>query len=163
VVYEAESGQRMWLMKAIREGAGELFNQFSGISERGLRWRPAEGEWCLKEVAAHMRDAELLYQKQIEAISEEHHPRLPHEALDVLPTERDYLSQDVYRLLNEYAHLRQETVWTLRMLDDDEWSSRGEHPYRGLISINDIVREMHEHDIEHLYQARRLHEAASRR
>jgi hypothetical protein len=153
----------MWLMKAIREGAGELFNQFSGVNERGLRWRPAEGEWCLKEVAAHLRDAELLYQKQIDAISQDHQPRLPHEPLDVLPTERDYLSQDVYRLLNEYAHLRQETVWTLRMLDDDEWSLQGEHPYRGLISINDIVREMHEHDLEHLYQARRLRDALGHR
>jgi hypothetical protein len=45
------------------------------------------------------------------------------------------------------------------MLSEDEWQRTGVHPYRGRVSIYDIAREMHEHDLEHLYQARRLREA----
>ena len=149
-------------MKAVREAAGELYGQFSGIRERGLRWRPAEREWCLKELAAHMRDAEQLYQRQIELISQLKEPRLPHEAIDVLPFERDYRHEDADQLLQEYASARDETVWLLRMLDEDDWQRCGIHPYRDRISIYDIVRELHEHDLEHLYQARRLREQVAR-
>lgn len=162
MVYEAESGPRRFLMKAVREAAGELYGQIVGVREAGLRWRPRSDDWCLKEVAAHMRDAELLYQRQIELISNLTDPELPHEAVDILPSERDYLNDDVDRFLNEFASAREETVWLLRMMDEEEWQRTGLHPYRGRISINDIVREMHDHDLEHLYQARRLRDEMPR-
>ena len=159
MTYEAESGQRRWLLKALRESSGELFGIFRGFSERDLRWRPAEHEWCLKEIAAHMRDAELLFQRQIEAIAHEYEPRLPHESIDVLPSERDYRDEPLTRLLDEFGEAREETFWLLRMLGENEWQRCGEHPYRGRISIHDIARELHEHDLEHLYEARGLREA----
>ena len=162
MVYDVESGGRRWLLKAVRESAGELYGQFSGIGEDVLRWRPAEGEWCLKEIAAHLRDAEVLCCRQIELIAREREPRLPHEAIDVLPSERDYRHQSLYRLLGEYEEARDETMWLLRMLDDEDWQRCGLHPYRGLVSISQIVREIHEHDLEHLFQARRLRDAALR-
>ena len=160
--YEAEAGPRRWLLKAVRESSGELFNQFSGISEERLRWRPAVDEWCLKEVAAHLRDAEALYQRQIELIAREREPRLPHEAIDILPSEHDYRDVPLTRLLNEYESAREETVWILRMLGEEDWQRTGLHPYRGRISIYDIVHELHQHDLEHLYQARRLRQALTR-
>jgi hypothetical protein len=159
MVSAAEAGQTRWLLKAVREASGELFSQFAGINEAGLRWRPTEREWCLKEVAAHLRDAELLYQRQIELIAREPEPRLPYEAIDVLPSERDYSDDPIHRLLQEYEEARQETVWLLRTLDEDDWQRCGIHPYRGRVSAYDIARELHQHDLEHLYQARRLHEA----
>jgi len=158
-MYEAESGQRRWLLKAVREAAGELFSQFHGVNEGALRWRPDEREWCLKEVAAHMRDAELLYLRQIELIVRDSEPRLPYEPVDVLPSENDYRDEPIERLLQEYEEAREETVWLLRMLGEDEWQRCGLHPYRGRVSVYDIVREVHEHDLEHLYQARRLRES----
>ena len=46
----------------------------------------------------------------------------------------------------------------LRTLDEDDWQRTGIHPYRGKVSIHDIARELHEHDLEHLYQARIIRE-----
>lgn len=163
MAYEAESGQRRWLLKSVRETSGELFSQFSGLDEDCLRWRPARDEWCLKEVAAHLRDAELLYQRQIELIAHEREPRLPHEAIDVLPFECDYRDEEIYHLLHEYESAREETFWLLRMLGEDDWQRAGVHPYRGRVSLYDVARELHQHDLEHLYQARRLREAVRER
>jgi hypothetical protein len=128
-----------------------------------LRWRPDEHEWCLKEVAAHLRDAEALYRRQITVIADSPEPRIPYEAIDVLPAERDYRDLPLQRLLHEYAEARDETAWILRTLSEDDWQRCGFHPYRGRISIEDIVRELHQHDLEHLYQARKLREAILRR
>jgi hypothetical protein len=163
MTYEADAGQRRWLLKAVREATGELFSQFAGLDEEGLRWQPARGEWCLKEVAAHLRDAELLYQRQIEVITREREPRLPHEPIDVLPFECDYRGERISHLLREYESAREETFWLLRMLAEDDWQRAGVHPYRGRVSVYDIAREIHQHDLEHLYQARRLREAVRSR
>ena len=160
MVQRVESGSRRWLIKAVREAAGELFQQFSGVSESGLRWRPAPDEWCLKEIAAHMRDAEQLYQRQIELIARSRNPRLPYEPIDVLPSERDYCGEKLQTLLWEWEASREETGWILYQLDEADWMRTGAHPYRGEISIYQIARELHEHDLEHLVQARRLRERA---
>jgi hypothetical protein len=159
MVYEAAAGERRWLMKALRESTGELFGQFQGLNETALCWRPAEDEWCLKEVAAHLRDAEQLYQRQIELIAREPEPQLPHESIDVLPSERDYRSESLQHLLAEYEDARQDTFWTLRDLYEGDWQRAGLHPYRGRVTIMELAREMHQHDLEHLYQARRLRQA----
>jgi hypothetical protein len=151
-----ESGERRWLMKAVREATGELFGQFSGVDEKGLRWRPGKSEWCLKEIAAHLRDAEVLYQRQLELIARRKEPRLPHEAIDVLPFERDYRKEPLLQILHEYRDAREETAWILYTLDEDDWQRGGTHPYRGRVTVHDIAREMHEHDLEHLYQAQAL-------
>lgn len=145
-----------WLMKAVREGIGEMFGLFQGVDEEGLRWRPAPGEWCLKELAAHMRDADALYLQQFELITSQHEPLLPHEPLDVLPAERDYVNESLYSLLDELETLRQENFWILRMLSDYEWERGGLHPYKGHTTLTDLVKDMHEHDLNHLNQARKL-------
>src|SRR5687767_10350345 len=127
MVYEAETAVRRWLMKAVRESSGELFSQFSGLGESDLRWRPANGELSLKEIAGHLRGAESLWQHQIELIVREDAPALPYEAIEVMPYEHDYRDERLSRLLDEYEMARQETFWTLRMLDDDEWQRTGVH------------------------------------
>lgn len=164
VEQHVSSAERRWLMKSVREMAGELHRQFTGVNEKGLRWRPASREWCLKEIAAHVRDAELLYQSQIETIAHGFSSpiRLPHEPLDVLPSERNYVDEDLQHLLYEYEAAREETVWLLYTLDEDDWLQTGTHPYRGEISVYDIARELHEHDLQHLNQARVTREALDR-
>jgi hypothetical protein len=153
---QVQPGTRRWLLKAVREAAGELFQQFGGLDEAALRWRPRDGEWCLKEIAAHVRDAELMYQRQIEAIAHRRPGRLPYEAVDVLPAEEPYREMPLRDFVWEFEAAREETVWLLHTLDEEEWSLTAEHPYRGVVSIYDIARELHEHDLDHLFQVRRL-------
>ena len=105
-----------------------------------------------------MRDAEHLYLRQIEAIANGDGGRLPHEPVEVYPAERGYRDEPVESFLWEFESAREETVWTLYALDEEAWNQTGEHPYRGTVSIYDIAREIHEHDLQYLIMARRLRE-----
>jgi DinB superfamily len=148
-----QSDTSSWVLKALRECANTVVRELSGVGE---------GEWCLKEIAAHLRDAEELTLRQMNAIAEGARGPLPAWDIDLLPAERDYLSADLGDLLSELRERRQETTYLLWGLSDDEWSATGEHPFRGEVSIELLARELAQHDLEHLAEVRRLkHELAA--
>jgi hypothetical protein len=153
-----EAGQR-WVLKALREAGDELIDQFYGASEDELRGRPQDDEWSLKEIAGHLRDNEELALEQIRLMAGDEQPELPARDVDALPLERDYRSADVQELLSAFAGFRRQTCRLLWGLAPEDWERCGRHPYRGEVTIAQIARELAEHDLGHLWQARRLREA----
>ena len=119
-----DSDPQGWTLKALREAGNSLMSELFGLDERTLRQRPADGDWSLKEIAAHMRDAEDLALKQMTAIIERVRRPLPATDIDLLPLERDYLSQDLEQLLSEYRALRQQTTHLLWGTSDSDWRGR---------------------------------------
>ena len=153
-----EAGQR-WVLKALREAGDELIDQFYGAGEDELCGRPQDDEWSLKEIAGHLRDNEELALEQIRLMAGEEEPELPARDVDALPLERDYRSADVQELLRAFAGFRRQTCRLLSSLAPEDWGRCGRHPYRGEVTIAQIARELAEHDLGHLWQARRLREA----
>ena len=145
-----------WVLKALREAGNSVMSELYGLDEDVLCRRPGDDEWCLKEIAAHLRDAEDLALRQLTAIAERNTKPLPFWDIDVLPLERDYRSADLAGVLAEFRRLRRETTSLLWTLTDSDWNRSGRHPYRGDLSIEQIAREQAQHDLEHLWQARRL-------
>lgn len=148
-----------WVLKALRECSHIVVRELSGLDEDDLRRSPGEGEWCLKEIAAHLRDAEQLALLQMRAIAEGRRGALPAWDIDLLPAERDYRSADLGDLLSEMRELRQEVTYLLWGLDEPDWQASAEHPYRGQVSIETLARELARHDLEHLAEVRRVRAA----
>lgn len=151
-----ESDTSGWVLKALRECSSIVVGELSVLDEGALRWSPGEGEWCLKEIAAHLRDAEQLALRQMNAIKDGRRGPLPAWDIDLLPAERDYRSADLGDLLTEMRELRQEVTYLLWDLTDSDWQTSGEHPYRGPVSIETLARELAQHDLEHLAEVRRV-------
>jgi hypothetical protein len=156
-----EEGQR-WVLKALREAGDELIDQFYGASEDELCGRPEDDEWSLKEIAGHLRDNEELALEQIRLMAGEEEPELPARDVDALPLEPEYRSADIHELLSAFAGFRHQTYRLLWSLAPEDWGRCGRHPYRGEVTIAQIARELAEHDLGHLWQARRLREALGR-
>src|SRR5437667_11173742 len=106
-----------WVLKALRECSSIVVRELSALDEDELLHSPGEGDWCLKEIAAHLRDAEELALRQMNAIAERARRPLPAWDIDLLPAERNYRSADLGDLLAEVRDLRAETAHL----------SRGEH------------------------------------
>jgi hypothetical protein len=158
-----DEGEQRWVLKALREAGDELIEQFYGAAERESRWRPQDDEWSLKEIAGHLRDNEELALDQMRLMAGDDEPQLPARDVDALPLERDYLSADLQELLAGFAGLRRQTHRLLWSLASEDWGRRGRHPYRGEVTIGQIARELAEHDLGHLWQARRLRETLRQR
>jgi DinB superfamily len=151
-----QSDSSGWVLKALRECSNIVVRELSALDEDELLHSPAEGDWCLKEIAAHLRDAEELALRQMNDIAEGGRRPLPAWDIDLLPAERDYRSADLGDLLSELRALRQETTYLLWSLEDADWRQSAEHPYRGPVSIETLARELAQHDLEHLAEVRRL-------
>jgi hypothetical protein len=145
-----------FVLKALREAGNSLVSELYAVDEEMLCRRPADGELCLKEIAAHMRDAEELALQQMAAIADESRRPLPAWDIDLLPFERDYREEDLDMFLAEFRGLRRETTEFLWSVGDQVWHAKGRHPYRGEITLGQIAHELAQHDLEHLWQVRQL-------
>jgi len=151
-----DSDPQGWTLKALREAGNSLVSELYGLDGRTLRERPGEGEWSLIEIAAHMRDAEDLALKQMSAIVQRRRGPLPAWDVDLLPLERDYRSQQLDIVLAGFRALRRETTALLWSVSAADWEATGAHPFRGEVSLGEIAHELAQHDLEHLWQIRRL-------
>jgi len=151
-----QSDSSGWVLKALRECSNIVVRELSMLSEDELLHSPGEGDWCLKEIAAHLRDAEELALRQMNTITEGTRRPLPAWDIDLLPAERDYRATDLGDVVSELRELRQETTYLLWGLDDEDWQDGADHPYRGRVTIETLARELAQHDLEHLAEMRRL-------
>lgn len=155
---EAPTSSDRFLLKALGEAAGELRGLLHPL--RGRRARiPGEGPdegWCPLAIAVHLRDIERAAGQQVEAILRRPHAPIRHVDLDDIPFPEDYARADLDEALDGFAWLRQETSYALWGLSPEEWERPAIHPYRGEVTLIDLVRELYQHDLEHLWQTRRM-------
>jgi len=151
-----DGDSRPWIIKALREAGSSVASEFAGLDEESLRIRTPGSDLSLKEIAAHLRDAEDLAGQQIMCVLDQPGRTIPHQDIDLLPMERDYRQADIRGLIAAFRSARRETVLVLWGLVDSDWDLSGQHPYRGDITVETIARELAQHDLEHLWQVRRL-------
>ena len=153
-----ERDPQAWVLKALREAGNSLLSELYDVDEESLVWRPAEGEWSLKEIAAHLRDAEELALAQFNAFVARSSSALPAWDVDLLPQERDYQSEEIARVLASFRGMRRETTYLLWAVTEADWQRSAEHPYRDPVTLGELARELAQHDLEHLWQVRQLKE-----
>ena len=150
-----------FLLKALGEAAGELQHSFYGIPHRELQREVtgADEGWCLLAIPYHVLQVEKGVQKQLDTILNSRVSEIRHVDLDDLPFREDFIEDDYEELLDEFHYLRRRTAYSLWDIDERDWQRKGIHPYRGEMTVLEIVRELYQHELEHLWQARRIVDA----
>ena len=147
-----------FLLKALGEAAGELHRAFYGMPDRELQ-RDADGPdegWTLLAIPYHVREVERGIQGQLDTILSTREAEIRHVDLDDIPFREDYIEEDYEELLEEFHYLRRRTTYSLWDIDERDWQRAGLPPYRGRLTVLEIAREAYQHDLEHLWQARRM-------
>ncbi len=150
-----EYDPKAWLLKALRETAHAMESLVWNVDDGALDRRPEPDEWSCRELVAHMAHMERRYTDWLERMVRTADPRI--EAFDGdSPNPNANPEDDAFDLMDEFSVVRQQTVYLLWSLDDDDWKRNGIHPYLGPRSVLEVTREMNEHDLAHLWQLRRL-------
>jgi hypothetical protein len=151
-----------FLLKALGEASGELRHLLEGLRRKELLAEgtdPDDG-WTLLGIACHMRDVELGVYEQIATIAGKGgEPEIVHVDIDDIPFRADYEDEDEDEVLGEFHYYRRQTAYQLWDISEPEWERAGVSRYRGRMTIMELVRELYQHDLQHLWQARRMVEA----
>ncbi len=153
-----------FLRKALREVSGEFANGLYGYTRKDML---QEGEgmddgWCLLGIAQHMLQVEQGVARQFEAIIHARDPEIENVDFDDIPLIADLARISADDAIEEYQYLRRHNAYQLWELDDRHWERGGIHPYLGRITLLDISRTLYKHDLEHMWQMRRMLEDFTR-
>jgi len=122
------------------------------LTDAELAQRPEPGEWSLREIVAHLADAEVAFGFRIRVTLAEENPAI--QTFDeVLWGERLWTvtrSLDVLR--RQFTSLRAANLDLLRRLSPADWNRSGRHREMGELSLNQVWGHVLDHDRAHLRQ-----------
>jgi hypothetical protein len=147
-----------FLLKALGEASGELRRSIEGLP-LGMLLEVASGAddgWCLMSIAVHMRNVERGTMSQVEGILSRPGDRIKAVDLDDIPLLEEYDDEDEEEVFAEFSYLRRQLTYRLWEAMEPEWRQSGHHPYRGDVTLVQLIRELYQHDLQHLWQAHRM-------
>ena len=148
--------EREELLKALRANPVTLRVLVAGLDEATVRQRPAEDEWSIVEVVAHLGDTEERTLERVRRMLDEDNPTLPAFDQAALAVERGYHEMDAVGALQRFLDLRAEHVGLLESLDDAGWRRPGIHEEQGPMTVQLYESHIAGEDADHLAQIARM-------
>jgi hypothetical protein len=137
----------------LRGAAAAFAAEVRSLPEPLLRWRPAEGGWCIKEVLGHIIEAERRgFAGRIRIILASARPALERWDQNAVAAARKDDERDAEALVTELLRMREESAALAAGLRADDLLRVGLHPVVGDLKIVDLLQEWIYHDRNHLKQ-----------
>lgn len=114
------------------------------------------GTWCVREILAHMADAETVLGFRVRQIAAENGAAIQAYSQDKWATLGNYISIPVEDSVSRLAANRHANLALLRSLTADQLQNYGLHSERGRETVLDTMRLWAGHDINHLQQIESL-------
>jgi hypothetical protein len=137
----------------LRAAAAAFAAEVRSLPESLLRWRPAEGEWCVKEVLGHIIEAERRgFAGRIRIILASARPALERWDQNAVAAARKDDERDAEALVTEWLHMREESAALVAQLRPEDLARAGLHPVVGELTVAELLQEWVHHDRNHLKQ-----------
>jgi DinB superfamily len=148
--------ERTEILKAFHAGPIVLRALLRGLPDDLIRRRPAEREWAIVEVVAHLADTEERTLARTRRMLAEDEPFLDPYDPDALAAERGYIELAVAEEIARFERLREEQAMLLGGLTDGGWQRTGVHGEHGRITVQQLAAHTAGEDADHLAQIARM-------
>jgi len=139
-------------LEQLRKTPLEVEQLIAGLSEAELNQRPAEGEWAIRHVLSHMRDAQGVLEFRLGLFMTGENPVLESKAVFSWATNEDDRPPSAFDILETYKTSRTETIRKLELLPLVEWWKTGRHEEFGEVTLRQQVSYFTAHELTHLPQ-----------
>ena len=137
----------------VRASIATLRAEAEALGVEGLRWHPADGEWCVNEVVGHIIEADRRgFAGRIVLILEQPGRKLESWSQAEIAHERHDCERDGRELIEHLAALREESLRMVEELRPKQLELSGEHPQVGTLRVIDLLHEWSHHDRAHVKQ-----------
>jgi hypothetical protein len=113
------------ILDTLARQSTELEHALEGLSEQQALFRPAPGEWSIKEVLGHLCDAERIFFYRALCISRGEQALLPGFEQDDYVREAGFDAHGLNELLQEFRLIRQANLLSLKHLSSAASLRRG--------------------------------------
>ncbi|MBI2887232.1 MAG: DinB family protein [Chloroflexi bacterium] len=151
------------LLFLLERSRRELYEACLGMSDLELRTRPAQDEWTVVEVLAHLPDVDRHYlQEALTMLAEDQHlfRHFDDEAWKV--THADVLSLPLSQIFGHLRVSHDEITRAVELLSSQDLERAGIHPRRGRYTVRDVFLRLPDHDLNHAHQIRAIRDAVAR-
>lgn len=132
---------------------GEMLH---ALTDEIADFKPAPGKWSIRQVVAHLADAEIAVAARLRWAAAEPGKAGAAYDQDKLATTARYAEVPLQLSFATFTAVRQWTITFLRKLSPEQWDGFLVHEERGKETVAQMVRLLAGHDLNHLQQIEAL-------
>lgn len=143
-------------LERLRQTPLEVGALLDGVSEQAMTQAPQDGDWTIRNIVTHLRDAQEVLNYRLELFSKENNPVLESKAVWRWATQDEGRPPATQEIFEDYRATRAKIIAGLENLPLAGWWRTGRHAEFGVVSIKQQVSYFALHEITHLPQIERL-------
>jgi len=145
-------GVRHYLLEGLSATPTVLNHMMSNAMKSTWDKRPDPERFTLREVAAHLADWEGVWFERLDKVRTQEMPTLQGYDPDDFLKKNNYAQIEVGTSLKRFQEGRAKILKMLEALEVSQWSRKGNHTERGLLTMQDLAVIIVGHDSYHLRQ-----------
>src|SRR5262252_1110104 len=147
------------LLERFRRGPELLAVVLTGVFGEEEDFVPAPGKWSVRQIVAHLADAELVAAHRFRQLVAEDNPTLIAFDQDKWTQNLDYAKRKPKQSLETFRRIRAENHELLKDLPAAAFERAGSHTERGRVTLLSLLEGMAEHAESHARQLQEIREA----
>src|SRR6267378_2582506 len=145
-------------LERFRRGAEVLATVLTGAAGEEVDFAPEPGKWTIRQIMAHLADAELVGAHRLRLVIAEDNPTLTAFDQDAWAKNLDYARRKPTQSLDTFRRLRAENYELLKDLPESVFERAGNHTEDGRRTLRSLLEGYADHAEGH---ARELQEIRS--
>jgi len=142
------------LLERFRRGAEMVAVSITGAAGAELDFVPEPGKWSIRQIVAHLADAEIVGAMRLRRVIAEDQPKLEAFDQDAWTHNLDYARRKTSQALETFRRIRGENYELLKELPEAAFVRVGMHSERGPLTLKQLLQGYAEHAESHAAQMR---------
>ena len=131
----------------------------TGVFGEEEDFTPAPGKWSIRQIIAHLADAEMVMAHRFRQVIAEKSPTIVAFDQDAWAKNLDYARRKPKQSLEAFRRVRTENHELLKELPESAFARTGNHTERGSLTLLQIVEGAAQHAESHARQMQEIREA----
>ena len=146
------------LLERFRRGAELLAVVLTGVFGEEEDFAPAPGKWTVRQIVAHLADAELVGAHRFRQVIAEDNPTLIAYNQDAWTANLDYARRKPKQSLETFRRIRAENYDLLKGLPESIFDRAGNHSENGRMTLRQLLEGYAGHAESHARQLQEIRE-----
>jgi len=147
------------LLERYRRGAEVLAVVLTGVFGEEEDFTTASGKWSVRQIVAHLADAELVAAHRFRQVIAEDNPTIVAFDQDAWTRNLDYARRKPKQSLETFRRMRAENYELLKELPASAYERAGNHTENGRMTLRQLLEGFAQHAESHARQLQEIRDA----